>query len=159
MAPAAVAIVGVVASAAGAAYSAYAQKQAGDFQAAIAKRNADAAEKAARDAAERGLNEGVRVGLVGGATRGAIRAGFGASGVDVGTGSPLDILSDAAMFNELDKQTARSNASREAFSARFQAGNYLAQGSLDKTRGRSNAAGTILSGAAQAYGDYYGATH
>jgi len=135
-------------------YAAYAQKQASDFQAAVAKRNADAQNEMARDAAARGLNEGVRVGLAGGAVRGAMRAGFGASGVEVGSGSPLDVLSDAAMFNELDKQTAKSNAEREAYALRVGAGNYLAQSEIDRRRGTMAATGTILSGSAQVAGDY-----
>jgi hypothetical protein len=137
------------------AYAAYAQKAAGDFQAAIAKRNADAATAMARDAAARGLNEGVKIGLVGGATRGAIRAGFGASGVELTSGSPLDVLSDAAMFNELDKQTAKSNSEREQYALRTQAGNYLAQGQLDQMKGNYGAVGSLLSGASSLTGDYY----
>lgn len=155
MAPATVTL---VISLVGTAYAAYAQKQAGNFQAAIARRNAEANEKAARDAAARGLNEGVKTALAGGQVRGAIRAGFGASGVEVTSGSPLDVLSDAAMFNELDKQTTKSNAEREAYGLRVGAGNYLAQSSADRATGRNAAAGTVLSGTASAYGDYYRAT-
>lgn len=155
MAPAAVGLVVTIASAA---YTAYAQKQAGDFQAAVAKRNAEAAEKMAQDASARGLNEGIRLSLVGGATRGSIRAGYGASGIDLASGSPLDVLSDAAMFTELNKEAAKSNSDREAFSYRTQSGNFLAQGSIDKTTGMYAAGGTLLTGAGQAYGDYFKAT-
>jgi hypothetical protein len=154
MAPA-IPIISLVVGIAGTAYSAYAQKQAGDFQSAMEKRNAEAAERAARDAAARGLNEGVKAALAGGQVRGAIRAGFGASGVEVTSGSPLDVLSDAAMFNELDKQTIANNAEREAHGFRLQAGNYLAQASASRSAGRSNAAGTILSGTASTLGNYY----
>jgi len=152
MAPAAIPL---VISLVGTAYGAYAQKQAGDFQAAIAKRNADAKEQEARDAQARGLNEGVDIALKGGQVRGAIKAGFGASGVETTSGSALDVLSDAAMFTELDKQTAKSNADREAFALRVGAGNYLAQSSADKSSGRNAAAGTILTGTSSAVGNYY----
>jgi len=159
MAPAAIPIITLVVSAAAAGYGAYAQKQAGDFQAAIAKRNADQAEAAAKDAAARGLNEGVKIALAGGVTRGAIKAGFGASGVETESGSPLDVLSDAAMYNELDKQTAKSNSEREQYSLRIQQGNYLAQGQADRASGRNAAFGTLLSGTSSAAGNYYSSTN
>lgn len=153
--PVAVQAAALAISAAAGAYAAYAQKQAGDFQAAIAKRNADAEEKAAQDAQARGLNEGVAQALKGGQARGAIRAGFGASGVELTSGSPLDVLSDAAMFNELDKQTIKANAEREAYSHRVGAGNYLAQAGADKATGRNAAIGTVLTTGSQVAGDWY----
>jgi hypothetical protein len=158
MAPA-IPIITLVASLAATAYSAYAQNQASSFQAAIAKRNAEAAERAARDAAARGLNEGVKLSLAAGQARGAVRAGFGASGVELTSGSPLDVLSDAAMFTELDKQTLRSNAEREAAGFRVQSGNYLAQGSAARAEGRNAAFGTVLGGTSSAFGNYYGSKH
>lgn len=154
-APAIAAIVTTIASTA---YAAYAQKEASDFQAAQMRRNAEAAEAAARDEAKRGFNEEVKISLVGGATRGSIRAGYAASGIDVASGSPLDILSDAAMFTELDKQTARSNTKRAQYALRTQAGNFLAGARAARYEGYSDAAGTILAGAARVGGDYYSYT-
>ncbi len=147
-----IAIVGTVVSTA---YAAYAQKAAGDFQAAIARRNAENQEAMARDAAARGLNEGVRVALIGGHVRGEARAAYGASGISLASGSPLDVLGDIAMFNELDKQTARSNANREAFTYRAQAGNFTAQAKADTATGTNQAIGTLLTGAGTVAGDYY----
>lgn len=134
--------------------SAYQQEQQGEFQKKVQQRNADAEEKAARDAEARGLNEGVNAGLVGGAQRGAIRAEFGASGLDVGSGSALDVLSDVAMMTELNKRTAQANASREADFHRLRAGDYLAQGELSRRRGSYDAFGTVLGGSASVYGNY-----
>ena len=136
-------------------YSIYAQQEASSFQAAQAKRNAEAEEKMGADARARGLEEGTRIALAGGATRGAIRAAYGASGVELTSGSPLDVLSDAAMFAKLDKEVTQSNAEREAFANKRRAGDYLAQSSLDRMRANQGIGATILSGATQAYGDYY----
>ena len=157
MAPA-IPIISLVASLAATAYSAQAQSKAASFQNAIAKRNAEAQERAARDAQARGLNEGVRLAMAAGQVRGAARAGFGASGVELTSGSALDVLSDHAMFTELDKQTAKSNAEREAYGMRVQAGNYLAQGQADLATGRNAAIGTVLSGVSSAAGNYYSMT-
>lgn len=159
MSPAAIPVITLVVSSVATAYSVYAQQQASSLQDAIAKRNADAAEKAARDAEARGLNEGVKVGLAGGVTRGALRAGVGASGVEVGSGSALDVLSDAAMFNELDKQTTQDNARREAAGFLNQKGNFLLQNQLDQSSASSGQIGTLLTGASSAAGNYYNQTH
>ena len=43
-----------------------------------------------------------------------------ANGVDLSSGSPLDILGDTAMYGELDALTIRSNAEREAYGYRVQ---------------------------------------
>jgi len=152
---AAIPVITAVTAAVGTAYGVYAQQKASAFQAKMAKRNADAAEQAARDAEARGLNEGVKVGLAGGVARGAQRAAFGASGIVAGSGSSLDILSDMAMYNELDKETAKSNASREAAGFRNQALNIRLQGKADKATSNYNSAGTILTGASQIAGNYY----
>ena len=154
MAPA-IPIVTLVASLAATAYTAQAQAQAGKFQAQIAKRNAEAQEKAARDAQARGLNEGVRLAMAAGQVRGAARAGFGTSGVELTSGSALDVLSDHAMFTELDKQSTKANAEREAYSMRVQAGNYLAQGQADRASGNNAAIGTVIGGTSSAAGNYY----
>jgi len=160
MAPAvAIPIVTLVTSLAATAYTAQAQSKAGKFQAQIAQRNAEAAAQAARDAQARGLNEGVRMAMAAGQVRGAARAGFGTSGVELTSGSALDVLSDHAMFTELDKQSTKANAEREAYGSLVQAGNYLAQGRADAATGRNAAIGTVIGGTSQAAGNYYTMKH
>jgi len=155
----AIPIVTLVTSLAATAYSAQAQSQAGKFQAAIARRNAEAQEKAARDAQARGLNEGVRLAMAAGQVRGAARAGFGTSGVELTSGSALDVLSDHAMFSELDKQSVKANAERESYGMHVQAGNYLAQGRADRATGNNAAIGTVIGGVSSAAGNYYSMKH
>lgn len=137
---------------ASAAASAYAQKKASDFDAAQAEANAQAMKQAEYDANARGLEEGIRVNLAGGVTRGALRLEAGASGIAADTGSNLDVLSDAAMFTELDQQTSKENARREADAAHFQAGNYLAQSGSTRQQGRYRTGSTLLSGATDVAG-------
>lgn len=156
---AAIPVITAVTAAIGVAYGVYAQQQASAFQTKIARRNSDAADQAARDASARGLNEGVKVGLAGGAARGSQRAAFGASGVVAGSGSSLDVLSDIAMFNELDKETAQSNAEREAFGFTTKGQNIRLQAGADRAAARYDSAGTILTGASSIAGNYYTQTH
>ena len=155
---AALPIITAVTAAVGTAYAIYAQQQASAFESKMAKRNAEAAAQAARDAEQRGLNEGVKVGLVGGAARGATRAAFGASGIVAGSGSSLDVLSDMAMFNELDKETAQSNANREGLGFRNEATNIQLQAKANASRAANNSVSTLLTGVSTIGGNYYDRT-
>jgi hypothetical protein len=144
-------VIEVIAAVAGA----YAAKQQGDFQRAVAKRNADLQTQAARDAQARGLAEGTRVALAGGYVLGAKRAALGASGVTVNSGSPLESIADQALFTKLDVETTRSNATREAFGYEAGAINSRIGGNYARKSGTLNATSTLLTGAVGAYGDYY----
>src|SRR4051812_29875151 len=77
-----------------------AAKQAGDYNAAIGRRNAQIAidQSAADEARQRRVTD---------QQIGQIRANYGASGVDMGEGSPLEVLGISAMNGELDAQTIR----------------------------------------------------
>lgn len=98
-----------------------AQRRASEKQAEIIDFNAHVADVQAQDAVERGRQEesrfrqGVRLMV------GEQRAGFAASGVDVGYGSAVDVQGDAAYLGELDALTIRQNAQREAWGFKVQA--------------------------------------
>lgn len=76
--------------------------------------------------------------------KGQQKTGFAASGVDIGSGSPVDILSDTAAFGELDASTIRHNAELDAYGLRVKGESERLQGKLSKRSGFGNAAGTIL---------------
>lgn len=149
-----------------------AARKAGEIQADIGRDardleyfNANVSEQLAQDAIARGrddeqrFRQGVRT-LIG-----SQRAGFAAQGVDVGVGSPVDVVADAAFLGELDALTVRSNAEREAYGHGIDADNArrrgdiaLKEGRYAAAEGRSaqnasrwNAAGTILGATAQGY--------
>jgi hypothetical protein len=78
---------------------------------------------------------------------GAAVALYGASGVQVSTGSPMDVLADSVRMATLDKLTIRYNADLKARS-------YLRQSALDEARaensiqaGELNATSAVLRGA------------
>jgi len=76
------------------------------------------------------------------------------TGLEVDSGSFGDILADTAKFGELDAQTVRTNALKEAWGLQIDATNDRLQGSMAGKAGKMNAAGTLLSGASQAFGMY-----
>jgi hypothetical protein len=80
-----------------------------------------------------------------------------ANGIEIDSGSPLDVLMDTAQLGELDALTIRANAEREAYGFRSQQGNLTAQAGLTQMAGRNavtagyiGAGSTLLSSAATA---------
>ncbi len=148
------AITSAVATVAATAVSAYgaiqqgqaAQNQA-DYQAAVDRNNQQVAEWQAADALDRGAEaerqHRTRVQQV----LGSQRAAMASNGLDLSSGSPLDILSDTAMFGELDALTIRSNAEREAYGHRVRSQDFAASAQLAQMRGSSAAtAGMVGAG-------------
>jgi hypothetical protein len=133
-------------------YGQYQQGQAagaaGEYQAAVARNNAIMAERQAADALARGdaaeKQQRLRVqGMLG-----KQKSALAGAGVQLDEGSSgLDILGDTAAYGELDALTIRSNAEREAWGYRAQAGNYEAQARLNQMQGEnSQMAGMIGAG-------------
>jgi hypothetical protein len=145
----------------GAIQSGQAQKKQARYQAGVERNNATIAGWQAQDATQRGQIEEQRQRLATARLKSSQRAAFGSNGVEIDSGSPLDILMDTAQLGELDALTIRSNAEREAYGFRSQSGNLMAQAGLTQMAGRSastagfiGAGSTLLSTAATA-GDRY----
>lgn len=90
------------------------------------------------------------------------KAVFAGGGVDVGSGTPVDVFSDTAAFGELDAMTLRDRAETRAVSMEQQGANYGAQADLYGASGRNayasrliGAGGTILSGAGSVASRWY----
>ena len=159
--------IGVVAVGASA-LSAYGQiqagqaaKQAGDYNAAIARNNQIIAERQAEDAVKRGDIAADEQRRKTARVLGAQKAAIGASGVALDSGTPMDIFGDTAAFGELDALTIKSNAARDAYGYQVQGMNFEAEGAMARTRGTNaqrasyiQAGSTLLGGAAQG-GDMY----
>jgi hypothetical protein len=152
----------------GAIQSGRAQSAQAKYQSAVERNNATIAGWQAEDATQRGKIEEQRQRLQTARLRGAQRAGMASNGVEIGSGSSLDVLMDTAQLGELDALTIRSNAEREAYGLRTQQSNLTAQSALTSMAGRNaktasyiSAGSTLLSTAATAYDrksqyDYYG---
>lgn len=148
----------LVVSLIGTAYSAYAQNEAGRYNRRVAEANAENQAALARDAQERGRiaesqrREETRKRLA------IQRVSSAARGVEVDSGSALDLLEGTAWEGELDALQIRSNAQREAWGHRAAAGQSRAQGALASSSAKSGAMGSLLTGSSSAFGSYAAAT-
>lgn len=138
-----------------------AQAAASNYNAKVADMNATLSERRARDALERGQKEEQHKRTEVQRILGQQRAAQAANGVDLTFGSPLDTIVDTAVLGEMDALTIRTNSAREAYDYRVDAVNKRADGTLNrmnakaaKTSGYLGAAGTVLTGAGKAYGQY-----
>jgi len=125
---------------------AYGQIQQGNYEAKVENQNAQFLEGAAGVAQQRGGNAAGLRRMKGSQDIGEARASAGASGLDVGSGSVVDMIADSRMLSELDAQTETNNAAREAWGYKVQATEARARAKLAKTKSRYNAAATLLGG-------------
>jgi hypothetical protein len=128
--------------------SAAGQIQAGNYNAAVANQNARNLDRAALDAENRGDYAASKQGVATRRLIGSQRAAAGAMGIDIGSGSALDILVATAGIGEEEAQTIRNNAAREAWGLRSEAAQQRTQGRLARRQGILGGASTILTGAA-----------
>jgi len=97
---------------------------------------------------------------------GTIRASAGAAGVDPNFGSPVRLQTSAADVGELDAETIRNNAARQAYGFRVQGTDFTAQAQLDSmqaqnalTAGNLQSFSSIVGGAgafAEKWNKFYG---
>jgi len=133
----------------------------GQYAAQAALQNATLAKAQATDATTRGAyaeslqRQGTRQ-LIG-----SQRAALAAQGVDIGSGTALDVQSSTAYLGELDALMVRNNAAREAWGYQVEAGGYTQQAQMAKAQAENTAAGmrgqafnTLLTGALDTYGKY-----
>lgn len=81
----------------------------------------------ASDAIGRGERDAATLRLQAGALEGQQRAAAGASGFAADSGSFVDIIAGSREFSELDIQTARANAQREAYGFETEAEDWRRQ--------------------------------
>lgn len=129
------------------AYQVYSQVKAGKQAKSIGDYNAQVYENQAVDAIDRGKDNEQRFRLGVKALIGSQKAGFAGQGVDVNSGSALDVQADAAFLGELDALTIRTNAARDAQGFRDQAQNSRMGGTAARNQAYGQAAGTVLSSA------------
>lgn len=131
------------------------------FQQSAAQRHADVMGMAAGDARLRGDAEAQRVAARGSQVIGAQKAAAGASGVDIASGSPAQLINASSGKVELDVKTAQNNAAREAWgyeteqtNAQLQASQAGSAADYALVGGALGAAGSALGGGARTYKAY-----
>jgi hypothetical protein len=154
--------VGAGVSAASAIQSSNAQAAQARYQAEVARANQKIANWQAEDALNRGAKQEQRQRLQMAGLKGTQRTVLASHGLDLGEGSPLDILTGTDLIGEQDAATIRANAARDAWGFRTQGMNYQAQGGLyDSAASQIQAsqgltvASTLLGGARDVAGDWY----
>lgn len=138
-------------------YAADAQRKAGEANAKIEENNAALARGQAADAQAMGDRESEQQAWRTRALIGQQRAAIASSGVDADIGTPAEILGETAMFGEVDQQTIRLNAARNAWGFNAQAQNALNRGQQAKWQGKTQANTTILGSLSSAAGTVAGA--
>ncbi len=131
-----------------------AAKQQGEYQRRAYEMNARIAGEAAEDAILRGdkaaqAHKGKVKSLIG-----SQRAALAAQGIDVGSGSALDIQVDSAGLGAMDELTIKNNAWREAYGLRTQAVQSLSQARYAESAASNTSRNTLLTGGLQMM-DYY----
>lgn len=152
--PAVLAVAGAGVSAYGAIQGAQAQSSALNYQAQVAKNNQVIAEQSREYALEAGQAQAHTTALKGRAIGGKIKAMQAASGVDVNTGSPVDVQESQREQSQLDVETVLNNAQLSAYGYRVKGDNYASEATLKEkaaddaeTAGYVKAAGGLLSSA------------
>lgn len=153
--------IGAVASIAGAGLGAAGQLKGGqsnaaaaNYQAAVAKLNAQMAEQQATQVTEAGEVSATTQSLKGADTAGKIKAAEAASDIDTKTGSAVNVQAGQREASRLDSATVLNNAQVKAYGYRVMSAQDTAQGQLDTleasgatTGAGLGAAGTILGSA------------
>lgn len=155
-------VASTVIGAAGTIYQAQSASASANYQAQVNENNAIIADRNAADARKRGAEAEQEHRRRVSALQGKQTAVMAASGVDLGSGSPLNILADTAQMGELDAVTIRNNAEREALGYESQGMNFRAEAQLSRsaaksarTAGMIGAAGSVVSGFGQVAEKWY----
>lgn len=160
-ASAVVGVAGTALSAMNASAAGEAQQKSNNYQAQVAENNAILAKQNQEQATAKGDAQTEQAGLRAAAAMGDTKAGEGASGVDVNTGSSVDVRKSQRILSDTDAQTIRYNAASEARGFGIQADSQTAQARLDRTSGANagaagstNAEASLLSGASSVGSKY-----
>lgn len=123
---------------------------AAQYSSKINKMNAMLVEQNAKYSRAKGELEAQRLHRIGLEVAGSQRAAFGASGVSVGTGTPVDVVTDTFTRSDIDASMARYNAELEAFGFEVEASNYTAASRADDMKATQSLLGlgsTLLTSA------------
>ncbi len=138
-------VVGAVASAASTVMGGIAASNNANYQAQVARNNAQIAQQNANASMAAGAQKVQMEGMKNAAKMGAVKAAQAANGVDVNTGSNVDVQVGERQIGDLDEQQTQHNAQLQAYGYRTQASNFQAEAGLDQARADQAIPGSILS--------------
>lgn len=144
-----------------------AQQAQYNYQAEVARNNAKIAQANADQQRQEGIEEARLQRIKTLQAIGKQQTAMAANGIDISSGTALDIIEDTSAMGELDALTTRYNAETKAIAYEQQANNYTNQANLDILAGQNayrsgvtNAISTGVNGlgnAASVAGKWYGA--
>lgn len=115
-----------------------------NYQAKVAKKNADIAQQNADQERQAGLEDARWQRIKTLQTIGAQQVAMAGNGIDITSGTALDTIEDTAQMGELDALMIQYNSERDAQNYEQQANNFNNQANLDVIAGKNAAtAGTI----------------
>lgn len=117
--------------------SANAQKAQYNYQAQVAKKNAEIAQNNADQKRQEGIEEARQQRMKTLRTIGSQQAAMAANGIDISSGTALDVVEDTAAIGELDALTTRYNYETQAVGFEQQASNFNNQANLDTFAGQN----------------------
>lgn len=140
-------LAGAAISASGKMQQANAQADASRYQAQIAQNNAATYENNARYAEQAGMVRAINQSMKGRSKIGSIKAAQAANGVDVNSGSALDVRVGEARTQREEALTVQHDAELQAYGYRTQAENERASAGLYEKKARAATAGAALDAA------------
>lgn len=142
------ALVGAGAAVYGGISGASAQREAAGKQQDAANAQATIADMSAIDALSRGRTEAGRIREAGSRLISQQRTAYAGAGVDVGSGTAVDVVTGTRVLTELDALTVQNSAARAAWGFQEEAHNLRRHGAYARQAGEAQAAGTLLTGIA-----------
>lgn len=142
-----------------------ASRNASDYQAQVASNNAQIAQQNAVRAEQAGNVAAENQGRKSAAQLGALKASQAASGVNINSGSSVDVRAGERETNYLDTETLLQNSELKAYGYRVQGQNFQSESALDTAKADSaipsaalKATGSLLSSASSIGGKWGGST-
>lgn len=151
---------GAASSAIGAYYGAQANKTSLELQANLADINARVSESAAQATLLTGQREEQKSMLATANLKSAQRVGFAANGVDLGEGSPVNVLTTTDTMGQIDANTIKANAIKSAWGYRTQGVNQTNQATMSRAAAGAidptmSAASSLLGSAGSVASSWY----
>jgi hypothetical protein len=125
---------------------------ASNYQAMVAANNAVLANEAADRTLAAGAQQTQDVSMKSAANVGAIKAAQAGGGIDVNSGTALDVQSSARELGALASTRTMENAQERSWGYRVQASNDVAQAQLDLMQGKNQLAGAETAATTQELG-------
>ncbi len=130
------------------------------YSADVARKNAELERWREGETKRKGEQELFALGIKKGKLAATQRASLAARGLDIGEGSPLDLLTSTEYTYGVDKATAKTNTENEAWAHRLRASDYDTEAEFyeeaaDESSPLAAAGGALLSGATKVASSWY----